>query len=274
MRQKLVPRGLCAKAVTVLRKHSPTILTCIGASGVLGTAILAVKATPKAMSLIEEEKAAKNAENGQKLTRMETIAVCWQCYLPAAVTGVATIGCIFGANVLNKRQQASLMSAYAFLNRSFQEYQNAVKEVFGEEGHQQVVEHLMVEKPKVPGIYGSVWGENFDFGETDEQKRLFYDVLSKRYFEAKISDVLLAELHTNRNFAINGGEISVQEFYSFLGLDTPEDLKDLCWYVSDYYYFIDFAHTKHYVDDGPEREPVECWSIEMPFPPTLEPLEL
>lgn len=273
MRQKLVPRGLSAKAVTALKKHSPTILTCIGAAGVLGTAVLAVKATPRAILLIEEEKAAKNAGNGQKLTRMETIAVCWRCYLPAVATGAATIGCIFGANILNKRQQASLMSAYAFLNRSFKEYQNAVKEVFGEEGHQRVIDRLMVEKPEVPSIYGAVWGETFDFGETDEPKHLFYDAFSQRYFEAKISDVLLAELHTNRNFAIRG-EISIQEFYAFLGLDTPEDLKDLYWYVCDYYYFIDFAHTKHYIDDGLEREPVECWSIEMPYPPTLEPLEL
>lgn len=31
-----------------LKKASPTILTCIGAAGVVATAVLAVKATPKA----------------------------------------------------------------------------------------------------------------------------------------------------------------------------------------------------------------------------------
>lgn len=34
------------KAGRVLRKASPTILTCIGAVGVVATAVLAVKATP------------------------------------------------------------------------------------------------------------------------------------------------------------------------------------------------------------------------------------
>lgn len=34
-----------------LKKASPTILTCIGAAGVVATAVLAVKATPKADSL-------------------------------------------------------------------------------------------------------------------------------------------------------------------------------------------------------------------------------
>ena len=38
-----------------LKKASPTILTCIGAAGVLATAVLAVKATPKADSLIKAD---------------------------------------------------------------------------------------------------------------------------------------------------------------------------------------------------------------------------
>ena len=114
-----------------------------------------------------------------------------------------------------------------------------------------------------------ITGEKFDFGETDDEKHLFYDVFSKRYFTATFSDVLLAELHTNRNFAL-GGEVSVKTFYDFLGLDTPDEMKGLYWFVCDGYQFVDFGHSKHYIDDGVEREPVECWSIEMIFEPTLE----
>ena len=137
-------------------------------------------------------------------------------------------------------QQASLASAYALVNRSFMEYKNKVKELYGQETHDRIMDSLMVEKTEAPSISGSLTGRRFDFGETDDQKHLFYDAFSKRYFEATFSDVLLAELHVNRNFAINGGEIGVSEFYKFLGLDTPEDIADLSWFVSDYYYFIDF----------------------------------
>ena len=165
------------------------------------------------------------------------------------------------------------MSAYAFVSRSFKEYQNAVKEIFGKEGHNRVMNHVIAEKPMPPAIYGSLSGEQFDFGITNEEKHLFYDAFSERYFEARFSDVLLAELHTNRNFAINGGEIPLSQFYDFLGLDTPEELKELSWYVSDFYYFIDFTHTKHQIDDGPNNDPVECWCIDMTYPPTLEPLD-
>ena len=267
-------QGLMKQAGKALKKASPTILSILGVVGLVTTAVLAVKATPKALEHIEDAKEAKSRENGEDLTRMETIAACWRCYIPATATGIATIGCILGANALNRRQQASLASAYALVNRSFMDYKNKVKELYGQETHNKIMESLMVEKPEAPSISGSFSGNRFDFGPIDDQKHLFYDSFSKRYFESTFSDVLLAELHVNRNFAINGGEIGIEQFYEFLGLDTPDDLKGLSWFVSDYYYFIDFSHSKQLIDDGLDREPVECWSIEMEYPPTVEPLEL
>ena len=38
-----------------LKKHSSTILTCLGAVGVIATAVTAVKETPKAIKLLEEK---------------------------------------------------------------------------------------------------------------------------------------------------------------------------------------------------------------------------
>lgn len=95
-----------------LKKASPTILTCIGAVGVVATAVLAVKATPKADGLIKADSRRNHDGNPYAATKLEAVKSCWKCYIPAAATGVATIICIFGANTLNKKQQASLASAY------------------------------------------------------------------------------------------------------------------------------------------------------------------
>lgn len=102
-----------------LKKASPTILTCIGAAGVVVTAVLAVKATPKADSLIKADSRRNHDGDPYAATKLEAVKSCWKCYIPAAATGVATIICIFGANTLNKKQQASLASAYALVNRSY-----------------------------------------------------------------------------------------------------------------------------------------------------------
>ena len=37
-----------------IKKNASTILACVGAAGVVSTAVLAVKATPKAMSLLDD----------------------------------------------------------------------------------------------------------------------------------------------------------------------------------------------------------------------------
>lgn len=47
---------LMYKSKRFLRGNSATILTCVGAAGVLGTAITTVQATTKAVKLIEESK--------------------------------------------------------------------------------------------------------------------------------------------------------------------------------------------------------------------------
>ena len=111
------------KTKTVFKKHGSTILTCVGAGGAVTTTVLAVQATPKAMVLIEEAEELK----GEKLTAMETVQVAWKPYIPVVGVGAATLAAIFGANVLNKKQQASLMSAYALLDQQYKEYKNKVK---------------------------------------------------------------------------------------------------------------------------------------------------
>ena len=46
-----------AKGVrTAMKKHSPEILTGIGIAGMITTTVMAVKATPKALILLEEKK--------------------------------------------------------------------------------------------------------------------------------------------------------------------------------------------------------------------------
>lgn len=262
---------LFQRAGKAFKKATPTILTCISAAGVVVTVVLAVKATPKALKCIEKEKAVKNAENSENLTRMETIAACWRCYIPAVVTGIATIGCIFGANTLNRRQQASLVSAYALASRSFNSYKQKVRELYGEEAHKKVMASLAAEKSTKPTISAGSLTQmtSVGFEDANEEERLFYDAISDRYFQATISQVLQAEYHLNRNFALSGGFITLNQFYEFLGVSKVRGGDEVGWMISDSLYWVDFDHQKTVVDDGLNGE-VECYIIDAPFPPVSE----
>ena len=135
-----------------LKKASPTILTCIGAAGVVATAVLAVKVTPKADSLIKADSWRNHDGDPYAATKLEAVKSCWKCYIPAAATGVTTIICIFGANTLNKKQQASFASAYALVNRSYSDYKHKLKELYGEDAHKKIMESIAAEKSSMPPI--------------------------------------------------------------------------------------------------------------------------
>ena len=110
-----------------LRKHGGTLLT-IGASvGVVLTAIETGKATIKAEKLVELNKDVPEYDMKEK------VKDCWQLYIPAAVLGAGTIGCIIGSNMLSRKEIASLSAAYMALGKSYQEYRRQVAERIGAE---------------------------------------------------------------------------------------------------------------------------------------------
>ncbi len=110
---------------TFIKRNAQTILTCLGATGVIVTAVMAVKGTPKALTLLENAK----EEKGEELTKLEKFKIAGPVYIPAVITGAATIACIFGSNVISKNQQATLMSAYALLDNSYKEYKKKSQKI-------------------------------------------------------------------------------------------------------------------------------------------------
>ena len=64
--------------------------------------------------MLEEAKEKK----GEKLTKWEKVKIAGLTYIPAIATGAATVACIFGSNVISKRKQTTLKSAYALLDNS------------------------------------------------------------------------------------------------------------------------------------------------------------
>lgn len=133
-----------------LYRSSPTILTVVASVGVIVTTITAVRATPKAIKLLKEAE----AEKGENLTKVEIIRVAGPSYIPSALLGISTIVCIFGANALNQKKQASLMSAYAMLNESYKQYRKSAKIVYGEDADDKI--HAEMAKDAMVHTYD--WG--------------------------------------------------------------------------------------------------------------------
>lgn len=243
------------------KTNVPYILGGFGCIGVMATTIMAIQSTPKALELLEDAE----KEKGEDLSKWETVKTAGPVYLPAVITGIATIGCIAGAVILSERQQASLISAYGLLNESYMKYQRKVIENFGEETHTDILKAIAEETKPVNITADNYFGiSNQGMAEDFSEPKLFYEEFSGRYFEAPLEQVLLAEYHVNRNMAL-GALILLNDFYEFLGLERTDYGGEVGWYINDDYFWIDFNHRKVVMDDG-----LECYIIESVFPPDME----
>lgn len=235
-----------------LKRNGSAILTVLGGVGVVATAVTAVKATPKAIKLVEVYEEQK----GEDLTTLEKVRVAGPHYIPAILIGAGTITCIFGANVLNKRNQASLMSAYALIDNSYKEYKKKVGELYGEETHKEVISSIAKDKYT-------------DDIRVDDNKMLFYDEFSHRYFESTLEDVIKAEYNTNRQLQCNG-VVYLNEYYEFLGLEHSQVGTYLGWSsgILESHYCakrIEFDHWKVILEDG-----LECCIITLRYEPVID----
>lgn len=250
---------LLIKTKTFLSRNASTILTCVGGVGVVATTVLAIKATPKAMARVKEAE----EEKGEKLTKFEIVKTTGTAYIPTVLAGVSTLTCIFGANALNKRQQATLVSAYALLDNSYKEYKKKVDELYGEEAGKEV--RAGITKDKYTG----------DKVLLEDNEELFYDFYSGRFFNSTREAVLKAEYETNRTL-YTVGYVGVNDFYEYLGIDPRPEYNDIGWTCgqleSSYWHsWIDFDHDKTVMDDEYEdHEGLECTIIHMPYEPVID----
>jgi hypothetical protein len=220
---------------------------------------LAVKATPKAIKLINDAKSEKNSE----LSKLEIVKYGWKPYIPTIISGISTITCIWGNHYLNQKTQASLMSAYAVLNNSYQQYIAKTKELYGDDN--KIIEEIAKDQ------------YNPDEIDLDEDKVLFFDYESMQYFYSTINNVLKAEDMLNSEFAASGW-VTLNEFYEFLGLENkrkygdefigikklPEYGDDIGWQCDDRYYELTFTHRLTRMEDG-----LECYILTFDIPPRV-----
>lgn len=240
------------KMQVLLKKYSPLVLTTLGSVGVITTSVLTAKATIKAKELVEKVEKDADCKLTLKDDTVDIIKIAWKPYIPAVISGAATISCIFGAHFLNRKTQASLASAYALLSNSYKEYVEKSKELYGENAEKEI--HSAVAKSK--------YDRTFILADTDEH--LFFDYQSMRYFETTFDDLKRAEDFVNQEFAASG-YVHLNTFYEALGIDKLKNFGDsMGWSSFDDYFEIEFEHERIIMDDG-----LECFIVTMTPPSEL-----
>ena len=173
-----------ANAVTASAKHHvPQILTGFGISGMVMTIILAVKATPKALELIDEAK----KEKGEDLTQVETVKAAWKPYVPAAVTGVISTACLIGADSIHTKRATVLTAAYKLSETALHEYKDAVVETIGEKKAEEVIEKVAEKRLEAAPVYDEL------VVHTGTGNHLCYDHWSGMWFRSSYNSIKAAQ---------------------------------------------------------------------------------
>lgn len=223
---------------TAIKKHSPEILTGIGIAGMITTTVMAVRATPKALILIEERKEEIGAE---KLEAMDMVKTTWACYIPAAITGTLSVACLIGASSVNARRNAALATAYTLSESALKDYQGKVIEMFGEKKNEAVKDAVAKDKvEKNPVVTREVI-------ITEKGNTLCYDAISGRYFKSDIEKIKKAECELNRQM-LDDMYVSLNDFYYEIGLDSVKLGDELGWNVDSGY--IDLSFSSQLAGDG------------------------
>lgn len=210
--------------VKVTAKHyTPQILTGIGIGGMLTTVVLAVKATPKALQLIEEEKYEQNKD---KLTAVETVKTAWRPYIPAAITGAMSTVCLIGSTRVSTGRTAALATAYEISKTALSEYKEKVVETIGEKKEQKIRDEIAKDHVEKNPVTKS------DVIVTKNGKTLCLDEFSGRYFESDMNQIKKAENHINYRLRVND-YISLNELYDELGIGSTSLGDKLGWNIED-----------------------------------------
>lgn len=231
-----------------LGKHSPEILTGIGITGMVTSTLLAVKATPKALKLLDEERKIRYPEvhgdeydqNGY-ISTLDVIKIAWKPYIPAVALSIASISCIIGASAVNYKRNAALATAYAISEKALTTYKDKVIETIGEKKEKEIrgkiAQEEIINKPV----------SNSQVIITSKGNTLCMDSISGRYFKSDIDIIQKKVNYLNRRM-LHENYISLDEFYYEIGLEPTKNASSLGWNLDKGLIELDFSACL--TDDG------------------------
>lgn len=224
----------------VLRKHSPAILTGIGIAGMIVTTVAAVKATPKALQLVDE----REIKEGKRLTNSEIVKTTWKCYIPSAVTGVCSVACLIGASSVNARRNAALATACTISETALKEYQEKAVEVVGKKKEQAIRDAVAKEKLE------QVQVKDREFIVTGKGETPCFDPLTNACFKSDIETLRRAENILNKRMR-DEVKITVNEFLEEIGIGPCHESigESMGWDIDKGYIELNF--TSQLIDGVP-----------------------
>lgn len=248
------------------QKNAPTILFVGGVVGVVGTAVLASRATlqlegvldegeelmKKSKSIKSKDYTEEDRNRDQLIIKTNTALNIAKLYAPSIALGAVSIAALTRSHVILTRRNASLMAAYSALDKGFNEYRSRVREELGEDkdlefrhGKEERTETFDSDDGSTktvtsvgPNRVPSVYAKYFDDGSTSWSRNPDYNRFFLNSQQNYFNDMLRSR-----------GHVFLNEVYDHLGLPRTKAGAIVGWVLSkDGDNFIDFGVYDHSSD--------------------------
>jgi hypothetical protein len=240
-------KAVATNVTQVVSKNSPVILTGLGTVGVLTTVIFAVRATPKAIGLLDDAASDKFSETVQSdesyyswigshhpefevtpyfdvLEPTEILKATWKVYLPVAILGGLSIACFIGSARVSTVRNAALASAYSLADKTLRDYQEKVVDIIGDKKNEKIRDAISDERAHeidVPDDRSLIV-------PSGNGKILCCDSLTKQFFMSDMETIRTAMNDFNQNL-LTAYTMDLNDWYMALGIPSVEIGEILGW---------------------------------------------
>lgn len=201
-----------------ISKHSSDILIIAGVGSLVTSTILGIKATPKALKLLEESNNPKDPKDKIKIT--------WKEYIPSLSFGLTGIVFIFYGTHINNKKTTALATAYAISEKTLLRYKDKVIETIGENKEKKIREEINQDEINKNPV------KEAQVIVTSKGNTLMRDSISGRYFRSDLEQIRKTINELNRQMT-HQNYISLNEYYASIGLSPVKDGDLVGWNIDD-----------------------------------------
>jgi hypothetical protein len=246
---KLVPEVIgrtIARNTLIAQKNSPGVLLAVGVTGMVGSTILACRATLKMHEVLEESqdklqevKYFENVKYSERDRSRDTTLIYVQTgfqivklYAPAIIVGGLSIYALTSSHNILTRRNAALTAAYTALDKGFKDYRARVVDKYGEDedrnlryGYQEF--EIKDAKGKTKSVIRvgqdepSIYARFFDDYSTSWSKEPEYNMIFIRCQQNYANDLLRSR-----------GHVFLNEVYDMLGVPRSKAGAVVGWILS------------------------------------------
>lgn len=237
-------------------KHSPEILAGVGVVGVVGSLVMACKATTKLSDVLEESKeqldkikevaadpayeekySQDDAKKDTTITYVQTAMKVTKLYAPSVILCASSLGCLLASNNILKKRNAALSAAYMTVDKSFKEYRKRVADRFGEEVEKEIRYNIKAEEITKVDEDGNEVTETVKVMDGTDDPNSYSDYA--RFFDESCAawqndaEYNLTFLKAQQQYANDllkaRGRLFLNEVYRMLGIDETKAGQVVGW---------------------------------------------